>query len=125
MTPNGIRNQPDRPKLVICSNAFRNHGGSRLAQPLAAASRKNIAATAAVSVATAAATAGSGGRSARVGGTGATARLQRARFCHALRANSSTVRGPGGVSVAFAAVVLSDRAFSAFTARLPIGTPRW
>ena len=39
---NGTRNQPDNPKLVMCSNASRNQPGSWLANSLAAASIANI-----------------------------------------------------------------------------------
>ena len=41
-TPNGMRNQPDRPKSVMFSNTLLIHCGKWLAHSLAAASSRNI-----------------------------------------------------------------------------------
>src|SRR3984957_6015850 len=62
--PNGIKNQPDRPKSVIFSKALRNQTGSWFAHVLAAVSKANIEITTTMSVTTDAAPAGGGGRGA-------------------------------------------------------------
>ena len=125
MAANGMRNQPDNPKLVMCSNMPRTQPGSWRAQSLAAASIANIEAMTTYSVTAVAASAGSDGRSILAGGGGATARVQRSRFFSALCDSRSSAPRPRAGAAPFISANSSGSRSGPFTAYLPIGTPRW